>query len=66
MIRAIGIFGFAGLFAAISPDLRQMAADAALQGATYLNVYSPFSYVGLGVLVAGVMMLLAKSAVAPR
>ena len=66
MTRVIGLFGLAGTFLFISPNLRDEIGggfDAAVKG---LDQYSPFSYIGVGlVLLALVMIYLYRSA-APR
>ncbi len=66
MLRTVGILAFAGGFVLISAELRQMAADGALQVAAYLNAHSPYSYVGTAAGVLGVMALLARGVSSPR
>ncbi len=66
MLRMTGILAFAGGFVLISPELRQMAADAALKITAYLNAHSPFSYVGTAAVVLGVMALFARGVSSPR
>ena len=61
MIRALGIFGFAGGFLFLSPSLREYLGGAALQGMAYLNDYSPYSYAAAGIAVLGTLFLLAFS-----
>ncbi len=66
MVRALGIFSMAGGFLLISPNLREGLSLGVLQGVGYLNTYSPYSYVGVGITVLGMLTLLARSLGAPR
>ncbi len=66
MIRAIGIFGFAGGFVLLSPALRDALGQAALQSTAYLNAHSPYSYIGVVAAAFGIMALLARSATSLR
>ncbi len=66
MIRAIGIFGFAGAFTAISPNLREALGEALVSAVDFLQANSPYSYVVAGAAALGIMALLARSATALR
>ncbi len=53
MTRALGIFGFTGGFLVISPAMRQMVMDGVSGGLGMLQQYSPYSYIGVVLLVFG-------------
>lgn len=49
MARMIGIGGMAGGFLLISPPLRQSLSEAAASAYAWLNCYSPYSFMAVGV-----------------
>ena len=51
MVRAIAFFATGALFLTISPNLRQTVLGLIDSFEHQLELYSPFSYVGCGVLV---------------
>ncbi len=53
MMRVLGLLGFAGGFLIISPALRQMVMDGANSAGQFASEHSPYSYVGLAILVFG-------------
>jgi hypothetical protein len=60
MWRAFSIFGFGGLFLAISPKLRGQVWDTLGGGVSAMEFYAPYSYVAF-VLLLLVTMLVAFS-----
>jgi hypothetical protein len=66
MLRACSIFGLGALFLIISPKLRGNVQD--VFGSLYLNVqlYAPFSYVALIILVLVVMVASFRQGAQPR
>lgn len=66
MARALSLFGFTGGFIMISPHLRQMVMDGALGSWALVQQYSPFSYVGIVLLVFGGVSATLVSGSAPR
>ncbi len=44
MSRALGTFGMAGLFLAISPTLRQSVADTGNKAIAFIDAHGPYSY----------------------
>ena len=66
MARALGLFGFTGGFLIISPNLRQMLMDGAGNGMAWVQQYSPYSYVGIVLLVFGGVSLTLVSGSSPR
>ncbi len=63
MFRALGMFGLAGAFLAISPELRTSVLGVIEAGGKLLEFYSPLSYFGVGlVIVAGAMYWVYRSA----
>ncbi len=66
MTRLIGLFGLAGIFLFISPNLREdlgTGFDSAVKG---LDQYSPFSYVGVGLALLLLVMIYLHRSAAPR
>jgi len=62
MARAISLFGFSGGFLMLSPKLRQSLADSMQGGVQSLDQNSPWSYVGVGVLmVLAFLVFLGRS-----
>ena len=57
IFRILGPFGLAILFFLTSADLRQMVMDGIGAGVVRLQDYSPFSYIGLGLLLAVFFLL---------
>lgn len=66
MTRALGIFGFTGGFLLISPAMRQMVTDGVSGGLGLLQQYSPYSYVGVVLVVFGGVSLTLVSGSSPR
>lgn len=66
MARALGLFGFTGGFLIISPNLRQMVLDAFGNSLSFVQNYSPFSYVGIVVVVFGLVTVTLVSGSRPR
>ena len=52
IFRILGPFGLAILFFLSSADFRQMVLDGMNAVVSYLQNYSPFSYIGLGLIAA--------------
>ncbi len=61
IFRIFGPFGLGILFFLSSGDLRQTAMDGIGAGITYLQNYSPYSYIGLGLISAVAFLLSLKS-----
>ena len=61
IFRIFGPFGLAILFFLSSDSLRQMVADAVGRGVVYMQNYSPFSYIGLGLLSVFVFLFSLKT-----
>ena len=60
MLRAIGMFGFGALFLLISPSLRESVLSGLGQTMLQLSKYSPYSYIGLAIVLgAGAVKSLA-------
>lgn len=51
-MRIFGTFGFAALFLFSCEDLRRSVMDGIRAGLVYVQNYSPYSYIGLGVVFA--------------
>ena len=66
MIRAIGVFGMAGMFLFISPNLRYELSAEIEQTIKGLDQYSPFSYIGVGLALAALVMVYLRRSAAPR
>jgi hypothetical protein len=66
MLRALGLFGLAGLFLTISPQLRYQLGDGVARGVAFLDAHSPYSYIATGLAFLGVVALMARSAFACR
>ena len=66
MTRAISLFGFAGVFLAISPKLRESLAESFETGARGLDRNGPWSYVGVCVLILLAFLFFMSRASAPR
>ena len=66
MIRFLSMFSLGGLFLLISPKLRGSVQDGI--GAVYMEVqiYAPFSYVGLGILLIFVVIMMFRSGARAR
>jgi hypothetical protein len=56
MLRAISLFGMAGLFLLISPKLRRKITDGLGSATHQFELYTPYSYVG-GILLVLVISL---------
>jgi hypothetical protein len=59
IVRTISMLGMAGGFLAISPSLRGSALNALGQATFVLDKYSPYSYIGLAIVLgtAAIMSL---------
>jgi hypothetical protein len=55
MLRLLGIFGFTGGFLVISPALRQTVLEWANAAALFAGQHSPYSYIGVAILIFGTM-----------
>jgi hypothetical protein len=66
MARALGLFGFTGGFLIISPNLRQVVLDGFGGSLNFVQNHSPFSYVGIVVVVFGLVSLTLVSGNRPR
>lgn len=66
MTRVIGLLGFAGAFLVISPDLRKTVLDAANITMVFIEQYSPYSYLGVAVLVLGGATVTLRAGQNPR
>jgi hypothetical protein len=58
MVRAISIFGLAGLFLAVSPPLRNQAMGFIASGVAAMEFYAPISYI-VGVIVVLVSLVIS-------
>lgn len=58
--------GMASTFLIISPKLRVSLLGIYTQTGVSMDTYSPYSYIGLGVAVLGVLMILLHNASQPR
>lgn len=66
MTRALGLCGFAGVFLLISPQLREAVVDRAGSSITLMHQYSPYSYVGLVLVILGGATVTLVSGSTPR
>jgi hypothetical protein len=66
MLRVLGTFGLGILFVAISPALRTTLIDDADKLQQTIIVYSPWSYVTIGVAVLALAMFCLHRAAQPR
>lgn len=66
MTRALGVFGFTGGFLIISPAMRQMVMDGVSGSLGLLQQYSPYSYLGVVLVVFGGVSLTLVSGSSPR
>ena len=66
MFRVIGTFGLGGAFLLISPELRGTVIDGINACARFLDVHSPLSYVGVGVVILLGGMVWIYRAAQPR
>ena len=66
MVRVISFVTMAGGFLAISPKLRESLMGNYLQAGVTMDHYSPYSYIGLGVAVLGVLMICLNKGSQPR
>jgi hypothetical protein len=60
------MFGFTGGFLIISPQFRQTLMDAAASSLTFVQNYSPYSYVGIVLLAFGGVTVTLVSGSSPR
>jgi hypothetical protein len=66
MVRAISLFGFGGLFLAISPKLRDTVWSAMDSGVSGMEMHAPYSYVGAGAMLVAVMCVSLYRGAQPR
>ena len=66
MLRVLGTFGLGLLFVAISPALRTTLIDDADKLQKAIIVYSPWSYVAIGVAMLALVMFCLHRAAQPR
>jgi hypothetical protein len=66
MLRVLGTFGLGIIFVAISPALRTSLIDDADKLQRTIIVYSPWSYVGIGLGVLALLMFCLHRAAQPR
>ena len=66
MVRAISLFAMTGLFLTISPNLRNSLSTGYTQVGTTFELYSPYSYVALGVGFLAFLMLMVARKAQPR
>lgn len=66
MARALSLFGFTGGFLMISPQLRQTLLQSAWTSAGFVQNYSPYSYIGIALVVLGGVALMLASGSAAR
>jgi len=66
MFRAVGMFGLGILFLVVSPPLRDSVVNGLDSLGKTIQVYSPFSYVGIGFAVLGGLMFCLHKAAQPR
>lgn len=66
MVRGIALTGMAGGFLALSPKLRYTVWDGFASVVGQLEQYSPFSYVGLAVLLLFGFLACLRASSAPR
>jgi len=66
MVRAVGLLSLATGFLMISPKFRYTAWDQLTFFVEGLDKYSPYSYVGLGMLFLVAMIFLFKTSAAQR
>lgn len=63
MLRALGCCGLGILFVAISPELRTSVFNGIDTIGHAIEIYSPLSYVGIGIaILAGLMLVLHRAA----
>lgn len=66
MVRALGCFGLGILFLAVSPELRNTVLDVLNAAGHQIEIYSPISYVGIGLAILGGLMFCLYRAAQPR
>ena len=66
MVRAISMMGMAGTFLVISPKLRGSLLGTFTQAGISMDLYSPYSYIALGVTVLALLMIFFHKASQPR
>jgi len=66
MARVLGLCGFTGGFLMISPNLRQTLMDSAAYSVSFVQHYSPYSYIGIVLLVFGGVTVTLVSGSTPR
>jgi hypothetical protein len=66
MVRALGMFGLGILFLVISRSLRESVLNGLDSLSKTIQVYSPFSYVGIALGVLCCLMFFLHKAAQPR
>ena len=66
MVRAMALTGMAGGFLALSPKLRYNVWEGVGAVVGELDLYSPFSYVGVAVVLLFAFLAYLRAASAPR
>jgi hypothetical protein len=66
MVRFLSLLGMAGGFLMISPQLRMSLFDSVGRMADTVERNSPYSYIGLGVVALGGMMIFVYKSSQPR
>lgn len=66
MLRAFGSCGLGIIFLLISPALRESVMNTIAAVGKQIQIYSPFSYVGIAIAVVGILMILLYRAAQPR
>jgi hypothetical protein len=66
MFRVFGMFGLGIVFLVISPPLRDSVVNTVDSVSKTIQVYSPFSYVGIAFAVLGGLMFCLHKAAQPR
>jgi len=66
MVRGISLLAMAGGFLMISPHLREDLLGSYAHATVTLDNYSPYSYVALGLAVAGLLIVFLFKSSQPR
>jgi hypothetical protein len=66
MVRGISLLAMAGGFLMISPHLREDLLGSYAHAGVTMDTYSPYSYVALGVVVAGALIVFLYKSSQPR
>ena len=66
MLRVLGSFGLGIIFLVISPALRESVMRGIDATGKWIQIYSPFSYVGIALAILCVLMVCLYQAAQPR